>query len=103
MIEKPIHCVLNDSWFTKIALDEKRVEYREICEHWKKRIWDRRHTATHVAFARGYRKATIFRRIMKIDEGPCPYKGWDGNFYRIHFEGPAAESGKDVSQANHES
>ena len=28
----------------------------------------------------------IVRRIVKIDIGPCPYDGWDGEYFRIHFE-----------------
>ena len=28
----------------------------------------------------------IVRRITKIDIGPCPYSGWNGEYFRIHFE-----------------
>lgn len=33
----------------------------------------------------------IVRRITKIDIGPCPYNGWDCDYFRIHFERDVAK------------
>ena len=33
----------------------------------------------------------IVSRIVKIDIGPCPYIGWEGDYFRIHFEKGSAK------------
>lgn len=95
---------LKREWYDKIASGEKTVEYRRICEHWARRlntIWPIGIYAKEIlrkgltygepvnaVFRLGYSKANqdIVRRITKIDIGPCPYKGWDGEYFRIHFK-----------------
>lgn len=53
---------------------------------WKKRIWDKRHALSKVTFARGYSDITKIYTVTKVDVGPCPIPGWEGDFYRIHFK-----------------
>jgi hypothetical protein len=82
-----LHIVLKYQWFDLIASGEKTVEYRKITPYWRARIWDKRHAliGEFVTFSRGYTSETIARRIDRIDVGPCPYGGWAGDYYRVHF------------------
>ncbi len=80
--------ILSGLWFDRVASGEKVIEYRQICPHWKGRLEGR--TYKTVTFQRGYSaKARIIREFFQVDVGPCPYTGWDGEYYRIHFKGPA--------------
>jgi hypothetical protein len=63
----------------------KRIEYRKCIPHWRQRIWNRREEIEFVRFSRGYTSETTTHTVIKIDIGPCPYEGWDGDYYRIHF------------------
>lgn len=96
MIKHPMpgHCriphrvldlVLAYHWYDLISQGDKHVEYRALIHHWTARIWYKRHSVTHVRFHRGYSPVTILRPIHRIDIGPCPYDGWNGDFYRVHF------------------
>ena len=80
-----LHLVLTFHWFGEIQSGRKRIEYRQMTPRWKKLIWDRRDKLGTVAFARGYTKNSETYAIDKIDIGPCPYEGWAGEYYRIHF------------------
>ena len=80
-----LHLVLTHRWFDMMACRAKDVEYRAMTEHWTRLIWDRRDRITHARFARGYTSQTILRPVRCIDIGPCPYDGWDGDYYRIHM------------------
>lgn len=89
---KRLHLVLNFAWYDEIVCGRKRIEYRRKTDasgkpsKWKREIWEQREKLTHVRFQRGYTRTTETFKIEKIDEGPCPYSGWDGDFFRIHFE-----------------
>jgi len=78
--------VLTHQWFEETENGGKRVEYRRITPHWEKLIWAKRDRITHVRFSKGYSKTQTTFRVTEIDIGPCPIEGWDGEFYRIHFE-----------------
>jgi hypothetical protein len=80
-----LHLVLTAHWYDETVRGAKRIEYRDITEHWLKRIWERRDKITHVRFSRGYTKTAQTFRVRKIDLGRCPIPGWDGAYYRIHF------------------
>lgn len=87
-----IHLVLNFAWYDEILSGRKRVEYRAKKRIdgrpsvWVRRLWKRREKLTHVIFKRGYTSEKYEFKISKIDQGPCPYSGWEGDFFRIHFE-----------------
>lgn len=86
-INRTLTLVLKTHWFKQVAQGKKRVEYRVMNDHWAKRIWEGHETFTHVRFMRGYQKhGALTFPITNIDIGPCPYEGWPGDFYRIHFE-----------------
>lgn len=98
---------LKKEWYDRIASGEKTVEYRRICDHWMKRLgfvrtfavqsdWTEREIEPHqvnkhaemfAVFRLGYSRKypDIERRVTKIDVGPCPYEGWDGEYFRIFF------------------
>lgn len=99
---------LKREWYDRIASGEKTVEYRRICDYWMKRfeifpsiLQDLRDGAVmsllpdgnwlgdewYAVFRLGYSRKypDIVRRIVKIDICPCPYYGWDGDYFRIHF------------------
>lgn len=78
--------VLTYHWYDEIAAGRKRVEYRTMSPHWRRLIWERRHELKTVTFRRGYTNTSLCRRITHIDTGACPYDGWDGEYYLIHFE-----------------
>lgn len=112
---------LKREWYDKIASGEKTVEYRRECDYWASRIGtkvgriargldtfdtsrDREcYLETHpscimpinwfAVFRLGYSRKypDIVRRITMIDIGQCPYEGWGGNYYRIHFDKEDAE------------
>lgn len=93
---------LKREWYDKIASGEKTVEYRKISLHWRRRLGINplslklgpvKMVGFEAVFRVGYPSNSkprkwpdIVRRITKIDIGPCPYEGWDGEYFRIHFE-----------------
>ena len=78
-----VHLVLTYHWFDDMIALRKPVEYRVMSPHWKRLIWDRRNEIAAARFSRGYTAETILRPIIGIDVGPCPYNGWDGDYYRL--------------------
>lgn len=43
-------------------------------------------------FQRGYTKTASVYAVQDIDVGPCPYDGWDDEYYRIYVsEGEPSE------------
>jgi hypothetical protein len=77
--------VLTGHWFTETATGRKRIEYRKMSPFWTRRIWENREAIKTVTFARGYTRASLTYNVTKIDVGPCPIEGWQGDYYRIHF------------------
>jgi len=77
--------VLNYSWYDMIVQGLKTVEYRAIKDFWKERLWARRDLITNVTFLRGFTEIGVCYPVKKIDIGECPYPGWDGDYYRVHF------------------
>lgn len=61
-----LHLVLKSKWYDMIASGEKKEEYREMTDYWKKRIWDKRREIESVCFHRGYSPVTITRRVSAI-------------------------------------
>jgi hypothetical protein len=80
---KVVHLVLTYHWFDEMVNLRKHVEYRAMTPHWKRLIWDRRNEIAAARFSRGYTAETILRPIIGIDVGPCPYNGWEGDYYRL--------------------
>ena len=78
-----VHLVLTYHWFDEMVNLRKHVEYRAMTPHWKRLIWDRRNEIAAARFSRGYTAETIVRPVIGIDVGPCPYNGWDGDYYRL--------------------
>ena len=83
-----LHLMLSGWWWDHIRDNDKRVEYRQIKPRWTKQIWEKRDTLKTVVLHRGYTNNVIRATITKIDIGPCPYPGWEGDYYRIHFRLP---------------
>lgn len=81
-----IHLVLTYHWCDETEQGRKDIEYREMTPHWEKLIWERRKRIPTVRFVRGYTSTMMVCPVIKIDVGRCPYPGWDGDYYRIHFE-----------------
>lgn len=77
---------LKKCWHDAILSGEKRIEYRVVKPYWEKRL-SQLHAGTPVIFRCGYghSKPTINARVISIDRGPCPYPGWDGEYFRIRF------------------
>jgi len=103
---------LRREWFEKIATGEKAIEYRRICEHWARKlgaIWPIGSCEKEIlrkglsfeepvdaVFRLGYKSGNdIVRRITKVDIGPCPYDGWDGEWFRVHFEDVSRENARE--------
>ena len=78
-----LHLILCGVWFDRVLCGDKRVEYRRITPRWTKQIWERRPVG--LVLHRGYTRNVIRAEITLIDTGPCPYKGWEGDYYRVHF------------------
>lgn len=81
---------LKREWYDKIVSGQKAVEYRNQSTHWIARLTDgggRFRGFKYAEFRLGYTKRGAIRRaITNIDIGPCPYDGWHGNYFRIHFK-----------------
>lgn len=91
---------LKREWYDKIASGEKTVEYRKLSRYWRYRLLFSPYLMhkngeclvpdgyVFAVFRLGYSRKhpDIVRRIVKIDIGPCPYDGWDGEYFRIQFE-----------------
>jgi len=77
---------LKRCWYEAILTGEKRTEYREVKPYWEKRL-TKLHEGTPVVFSCGYghSKPKIHAHVISIDKGPCPYPGWHGEYFRIHF------------------
>jgi len=80
-----LHLILSFDWFNQVLSGNKTVEYRRICPNWSRLIWSRRDQIKTVVFHKGYTDTTIACDVDNIDIGDCPYGGWSGNYYRIHF------------------
>lgn len=98
---------LTAHWWNDIHAGVKTVEYRRICPYWHRRICNavfgrtfheppvpladfRKGVTPHclnVTFRRGYSRnwPDLTRTVTRIDIGPCPYDGWRGDYFRIHF------------------
>lgn len=75
-------------WLAKVWNGEKTVEYRERKPYWDRRIGDwvgKR--GKFVLMVWGYRRDTpaVLLQVDRVDIGKCPYEGWDGEYYRLHF------------------
>ena len=91
-----LHLVLTRHWYDETASGTKRIEYRVMTKKnddgtvrqskWARLIWAQRDLTKTVTFSRAMTKTTQRFAVVKIDIGPCPIPGWDGDFYRVHFE-----------------
>jgi len=81
-----LHLMLHGKWFDSVNHGDKRIEYRQIKPRWTKQIWEKRDTLKTLVLHRGYTKNIIVAQIATIDIGSCPYPGWDGDYYRVHFK-----------------
>ena len=77
---------LKKKWYDEILNGTKDVEYRKIKEFWTKRL-SKIQCGDIVTFRLGYKRTNgdIHAKVTKIDIGSCPYQGWSGDYYRIHF------------------
>ena len=77
---------LHRHWHAEIAEGRKTVEYRVVCPYWRSRL-EKLAPGDVIRFRRGYydRSSDIEATVDGIDFGPCPYPGWEGDFYRIRF------------------
>lgn len=80
-----IHLMLSYYWWDAMAHGCKDIEYRRICPQWQRLIWERRHLIERAIFHRAYTATSLIRPVELIDIGPCPYEGWEGDFYRLHL------------------
>lgn len=82
-----LRLVVTEGWFDEIESGRKRVEYRRICPHWKRLIWDRKEWITRVVFQRAFKKnpAKAVFEVSGVDIGECPSAGWEGQYYRVCF------------------
>lgn len=79
------HLMLSRAWFDATEADRKPVEYRRMGTRLEGQILAMR-PGDIVAYHRAYTRTICARRVTMIDIGPCPYEGWDGDYYRIHSE-----------------
>lgn len=91
-MSETLKLTLTHLWYDETASGRKRVEYRSMTDEcgkpsrWYSQIWLKRHQITRVRFSRGYTPTTLLFDVVKIDIGPCPIPGWEGDFYRLHFK-----------------
>lgn len=75
-------------WFAKIWNGEKTIEYRERKPYWDKRIgnWVGQR-GKFVLMVLGYQRRTpaMLLQVDRVSIGECPYEGWGGEYYQLHF------------------
>lgn len=74
---------LKKEWYEKIIAGEKRVEYRRVSPYWAARLDPLK--SSQVRFQLGYGGPTADAIVEHIEIGPCPYPGWEGDYYQVHF------------------
>lgn len=85
---------LTRRWFDAIRHGGKRTEYRAATPYWAARL-ERLGDGSKILFRPGYARSEedLLARVVSVDVGPCPYPGWDGDYFRIRFvldgDGPA--------------
>jgi len=76
-------------WFAAIWNGTKTTEYREKKPYWEKRIgnWVGECCGRFVEMRLGYKRTTpvMLLQVDRVDIGPCPYPGWAGEYFRLHF------------------
>lgn len=75
-------------WLARIWNGEKTVEYRQVKPYWQRRIggWvGKRGKFVEMRLGYGRNTPAMLLQVDRIDIGPCPYEGWDGQYYRLHF------------------
>jgi len=87
---KPDYCLsLKRKWFAKIWNGEKTIEYRRVTPKYRKlATWIGEARGVFMMFYIGMMKTgpRMLVQVSKIDVGPCPLEGFDGEYYRIHFD-----------------
>jgi len=76
-------------WFAKVWNGEKTVEYRAVTPKYKKlATWIENARGVFMVFYIGMMPTgpRILVQVSKIDIGKCPLEGFDGDYYRIHFD-----------------
>ena len=76
-------------WFAKIWNGEKVVEYRKVTPKYKRLAdWVGNDRPRFMMFYIGMMPTgpRLLVQVSKIEIGPCPIKGFDGDHYIIHFE-----------------
>lgn len=79
---------LKKMWYEMIESGEKREEYRECKDYWRKRLIDldtlRLKPYTHVRFRYGYTRRTMLFEITSITVG-MGLPEWGAPTYRVVF------------------
>lgn len=87
---KPDYCLsFKRKWFAKIWNGKKTVEYRTVTPKYKRlATWIGKPRGVFMMFYIGMMKTgpRMLVQVSKIDIGKCPLKGFDGDYYRIHFD-----------------
>lgn len=81
---KELHLVLKHKWYDMIASGEKKVEYRDLKDYYRKKFYNKNYT--HVVFHKGYTNETMTFRIegIGIGEGKPEWGAEKGkNYYKI--------------------
>lgn len=92
MIKPDLVLNMKRVWFAKIWNGEKTIEYREKKPYWKKRIggWAGGFEPIFkfVEMRLGYKGdgPVLLIQVNSVDVGKCPYEGWTGDYYRLHFD-----------------
>ena len=87
---------LTRRWFDAIRRGGKRTEYRAATPYWAARL-GRLGDGSTILLRLGYARSEedLLARVVSVDVGPCPYPGWDGDYFRIRFvldgDGPAPQ------------
>lgn len=90
VMPKILHLTLKKKWFDLIASGEKKHEYREGKEYWKKRLLDRDGFAIEfdeVYFRNGYKKDAPFMRVEWKHLSTIYGGNWPGDHGEIANDG----------------
>jgi RPA family protein len=88
---KTLHLNLHKKWFDMILSGEKKEEYRDSTNYWKKRIYDKIHEFNTITFSNGYAKNraqfVIELKGLKLATGKKEWGAEKGTVYIVMILG----------------
>lgn len=87
--KKILHLTLKEEWFDLIAVEQKKIEYREFKEYWISRLMNKHDDSLkefdEIHFKNGYSKDCPFMRVECIEVELGYSRTYDADCFKIHL------------------